>query len=309
MSGVMVCADCGANMVRKPVRSGEYTYAYYECQEYKSSKRRRCSCHSIREDKVEKIVLEAIRCQIDLVIRMDECMKHLDLTMLTELDRKRLERQKRVYEADIVKYGELVKKCYEDLYEGVISKDDYIAFKEEFELKKMAAHKGLAEVELEMRRVEDKTSVHYKWVEHFLEYKNVDELNRAMVLELVDSIVVKDKNHVEITMAFQDEFEVAYGELSALGEAAGEGRDCRRSCRKGVESVARKSRKETLYRTSRVITAEKGCIYKAGLYGRVSVESLEKMARDTVGTQMAFCGIMWERFPMFWRRGSMWMTI
>lgn len=223
LSGVMVCADCGANMVRKPVRSGEYTYAYYECQEYKSSKRRRCSCHSIREDKVEKIVLEAIRCQIDLVIRMDECMKHLDLTMLTELDRKRLERQKRVYEADIVKYGELVKKCYEDLYEGVISKDDYIAFKEEFELKKMAAHKGLAEVELEMRRVEDKTSVHYKWVEHFLEYKNVDELNRAMVLELVDSIVVKDKNHVEITMAFQDEFEVAYGELSALGEAAGEG--------------------------------------------------------------------------------------
>lgn len=52
--------------------------------------------------------------------------------------------------------------------------------------------------------------------------------------------------------------------------------------------MARKSRKETLYRTSRVITAEKGCIYKAGLYGRVSVESLEKMARDTVGTQMAF---------------------
>lgn len=213
LSGIMTCADCGANMIRKPARWGERSYAYFECQEYKASKRRRCSCHSIREDKVEKIVLEAIRSQIDLVIRMDECLKHLDLSTLTELDKKRLNRQKAIYEADIVKYGELTKKCYEDLYEGIISKDDYIAFREEFELKKKAAHKGLAEIEIELQRVEDKSSTHYKWVEHFLEYKNVDQINRAMVLELVDSILVKDKDHIEITLAFQDEFEEACKEL------------------------------------------------------------------------------------------------
>lgn len=52
--------------------------------------------------------------------------------------------------------------------------------------------------------------------------------------------------------------------------------------------MARKSRKETVYRTSEVAAEKKDGLYRAGLYSRISVETADKINRDTIGTQMEF---------------------
>ena len=51
--------------------------------------------------------------------------------------------------------------------------------------------------------------------------------------------------------------------------------------------MARKSRKDTLYHVSEVTRKAELIGYRAGLYGRISVETIEKIERDTIGTQMA----------------------
>lgn len=51
--------------------------------------------------------------------------------------------------------------------------------------------------------------------------------------------------------------------------------------------MARKSRKDTLYHVSEVTRKAELIGFRAGLYGRISVETLEKIERDTIGTQMA----------------------
>ena len=53
-------------------------------------------------------------------------------------------------------------------------------------------------------------------VEHFLKYQNVTELTREMVIELVDAIMIYDKNHIEIVLAFQDEYEDAVNTLREM---------------------------------------------------------------------------------------------
>ena len=51
--------------------------------------------------------------------------------------------------------------------------------------------------------------------------------------------------------------------------------------------MARKSRKDTLYQVSEATQKAEKYGYRAGLYGRISVETFEKIERDTIGTQMA----------------------
>lgn len=224
LSGMLTCVDCGANLVRRPRTIDGKLYVYYDCQEYVSSHSKRCFGHSVREDKIENLVLETIRCQIALVLKMDECLKHLDLTALTEIDRNRLNKQIVKHKTDIERYKAMIKRAYEDLYAEILTPDEYISYKEEFEIKKKAAEKALVDAEAELIKVNNKTSRHYKWVEHFIRYQNVGELTREMVLELVDSILIHDKKHVEITLAFQDEYNeaiLALQELIAEEDAQG----------------------------------------------------------------------------------------
>lgn len=216
LSGMVICGECGANMIRKPHTSGNKIYVYYECIEYLNSKRKHCSKHSIREEKLEKIVLDTIRSQIALIVNMDECMKQLDLTMLTKLDRERLEKQIQTHNDNIIKFRNLKRGLYGDLHDGLISKSEYVDLKKEFEMQEKQAEKALAEAEIEMEKVIDQKSHHYLWVENFIKYQNVTELSREMVLELVDVVIVHDKNNIEIIMTYQDEFKEACQQLKDL---------------------------------------------------------------------------------------------
>ena len=216
LAGMLTCADCGANFRRRPRTVDGKIYVYYECNEYYSSHRKRCSSHAVREDKVEELVLKTIQCQIDVLLVMEECIQQLDLTMLMEIDRNRLNKQIAMHSADVEKYRGMVKKLYEDLFAGVITKDEYIAFKEEFEIKAKSAEKGLIDAKIELKNIDNKSSRHYKWVEHFLKYQNVTELTREMVVELVDAIMIYDKNHIEIVLAFQDDYMEAVNELKEM---------------------------------------------------------------------------------------------
>ena len=48
--------------------------------------------------------------------------------------------------------------------------------------------------------------------------------------------------------------------------------------------MARKSRKDTLYQVSEATQKAEKYGYRAGLYGRISVETFEKIERDTIMT-------------------------
>ena len=216
LSGMMVCADCQSNMVRRPRKNDGKFYVYYDCFEHNNTGR--CKSHNVRESKMEETVLAAIKSQIALVIKLDDCIKRLDLTMLTKLDSERLNGQITTIEADLMKYRGMSKTLYEDLYAGIITKEDYITFKADFEMKKKQAEKTLAEAKIELDRVKNQNSKHYRWVDQFIKYQDVGKLTRAMVIELVDGIVIHDKNHVEITLSYQDEFMEACKELEKLAK-------------------------------------------------------------------------------------------
>lgn len=214
LSGMMKCGDCGSNMIRKSQKCGQRVYIYYECMEHKKSNR--CSSHRIREEILENTILQTIQTQIDLAVNLQECMKELDVDLLMEHDRKKLQDAIKLHDADVMKYRELISGLYEDLRSGFLTKDDYSSYKQDFSEKKKKAEKALGIAQGELQDIEKKKTTNYQWIENFLKYQDVGTLTRAMVLELVDEVLVFDKNHIEIRLAYRDEYAEACKDMETV---------------------------------------------------------------------------------------------
>ena len=46
-----------------------------------------------------------------------------------------------------------------------------------------------------------------EWIKAFRKYDGVEQLSRAMVLELIDHITIEGRNDVHITWNFKDEYQ------------------------------------------------------------------------------------------------------
>lgn len=75
LSGFLMCADCGQNMIRKSAVSGGRKYFYYVCSGHKA--RNGCKPHSIREEELFQGVLTAMQGHIKVVADMKRMLETL----------------------------------------------------------------------------------------------------------------------------------------------------------------------------------------------------------------------------------------
>lgn len=210
-SGFLYCGSCGQSMVRKTVPSKAKKYIYYVCA---ASKRGECSPHSISEKELERVVFHAIHDQIELVLKLDEALDYI--SRLPTADRKAFN-----YEAQIAKIEEEIERCqslklrlYEDLSDGIIDKSEYMEFRDTY-TKTIAQKKDtLVRVQREYRDTLATGITERNWVKLFRQYENIEDLNRRVLMALVDKIIVHENHVVEICYKYRDEYEqaLAYAE-------------------------------------------------------------------------------------------------
>ena len=150
-SGLLRCGDCGQNMVRRSVKKNGKRYFYYHCSTYKRGEG--CSSHNISDVKLQKTILEAIRNQIALIIRADEILSKIDDIPQQQFGVKILDTQIKKLHKEIQKYEELKNKLYEDMGDGIISREEYSELKQTF-LQKMETSKRTRH-ELEEKKKKD----------------------------------------------------------------------------------------------------------------------------------------------------------
>ena len=205
-SGFLYCGDCGQSMVRKTVPSGTKKYLYYICA---ASKRRECSSHSISEKELERVVFHALHDQIEIVLRLDEALAYID--RLPTADRRVFN-----YEAQIAKIEEEIERCqglklrlYEDLSDGIIDKAEYMEFRDTYTKTIAQKKEALTRVQREYKDTLATGIAERNWVTLFRQYENIDELNRRVLMALVDKIIVHENHVVEIFYKYRDEYEQA----------------------------------------------------------------------------------------------------
>ena len=213
LSGLAVCADCGAAMIKRNVPAGGKVYSYYICS--KNAVTKECGTHRIPKDKLESLVFEVLKTHIADVLDTGRILEYVNTVPFQELEIKELERQKEAKEQEVQRCRELRDMLYEDLKDGVVSKEDYAELYEGYNSRRKKAEEAVRKICHTIQDVMDAKTDKYEWLRYFKEYRNISELSRAAAVELIDRVKVFDKNHIEIDFNSKPILMTVFGRQSA----------------------------------------------------------------------------------------------
>ncbi|MDE6252615.1 MAG: recombinase family protein [Lachnospiraceae bacterium] len=215
LAGLIVCADCGAAMVRKNAYAGGKKYQYYVCSRNKETKE--CSNHRIAVDRLEETVLQFLQVQISNILDLKQVMEKVSTIPFQELDIKELEKRIGQKETEIERCKELRNMLYEDMKDGIVSKEDYMELHEAYTQKRDSAEEAVRKMKQEIKDILASNTDKYKWLDYFAEHQNIDRLTRNVAVELIDRVRVIDKNSIEVVFSFEDCYKEILNNLQHAG--------------------------------------------------------------------------------------------
>ena len=202
-SGLVRCGDCGQNMVRRTVTKNGKKYVYLHCVTNHNGLG--CSSHLISEAKLEQVVLIALQNKVKQIGGLEQRLDEINEIPKNQRKLKSLETHLAQLEQEEQKYMGLRRQIYEDMNNGIVSKDEYKEFSRSFTEKVEAIRKAKEEMNRQRECLNHLDIEHLPWIEDFKAYQNLTALNRRVLVELVESITVYDKEHIHIQYRFDQE--------------------------------------------------------------------------------------------------------
>ena len=205
LSGILFCGDCHASMIRHKVNRGNKSFYYYHCSANK--KKQGCSSHNTEMFSLHEKILNAIRLQIALVVDTEDLLQKIGNQAI--LDRKihRLDILIGQKEEELNKQQEFRRKLYENMADGIITRDEYKVMHQSYNAKIAETTGKIQSLEQERADTINSNSINCSWMERFKENRNVTELSRELVVTLIDRIEIFEDKRIEITFNFKDELQ------------------------------------------------------------------------------------------------------
>jgi len=201
--GFLKCSECKKALGRKSAKG----IAYYACRTYTEKSKQHCTKHSIREDVLTAGVLAAIQRQIGLLDGLAGFVEQVNLTERIDTGNKRIEKmlQEKHREKDRVRA--MKDGLYEDWKAGDLDHDDYRHMKAKYDEQAQQIIAVIENLENELHETTKGVDSENNALALFLKYKNVQQLDRALLVELIDTIYVHESK--ELTVMFRFESELA----------------------------------------------------------------------------------------------------
>ena len=203
-SGKLVCAGCGKTLSQsiqhKNQNGTEKDYISYYCTRYLHSGRTVCSWHRISEITLSKLVVADIRFYAEQIT-------HNTNALLAELKQQLDESSNSYTKADAQEYTEIQKRIakfehklailYEDRYAKKISVDEFQKAIESNEENRQALLNRSEQLKQSLKSTEKNTLNFQEWNQRMKKYMNLETLDRNIVDELIDHIVISEKSVVD----------------------------------------------------------------------------------------------------------------
>ena len=202
LSGMVVCGSCGRRMTRC-ISNG---HGRFRCptRTYAPDK---CQVPSLSEQKLEAIVLAAVQKQIDALV---DAKKAIDEARtgnrgaaavseyMVALNRAERERDR---------LGEAKFKLYDNFQRGIVEQDEYTQFRAHYqkEIEKQEAY--ISQLKDSLAQIKEARKADDEFIEFFKKYGNIQKLERSVVTQLIDRIVVNDKENISVYLKFSVERE------------------------------------------------------------------------------------------------------
>ena len=198
-SGFLRCADCKKSMGRRTSKN----LVYYACRTNNTTGL--CTRHSIRNDKLEAIVLETIQKQIALIDGMAELIDAINAAPAPRTVSKRLTASIKLRKQELEKISGISTGLYMDWKNGDITRDEYHRMKKEFEEKAQQLKQDIANLEEENKDMAQGVTSSNPYFDAFRKYRNISSLDRGIVVELIKVIYIHEGGDVTIDFNFADQ--------------------------------------------------------------------------------------------------------
>ena len=194
-AGFLKCEDCGKAMSY----SNSQGIELYSCGSYRRHGKQFCTCHYIRKDVLEEVVLDDIRKYSKLAKNeADKLIRQLhdqnsdkdagQIEALTREMKKMAERNAEI--------GRILKRLYEDSVSGRISDDMFNKFLTEYEKEQSEIQSKISNAEQQIKETKANQKDAGSWIELIQNYTSVEKLDRIVLSELVDKITVGEAKKV-----------------------------------------------------------------------------------------------------------------
>ena len=215
-AGFLRCADCGKAMTRTTAKG----IVYYNCRTYREKSKTSCTKHTIREDRLQKVVLTVIQSQISLVSSMADIIEAIKQTPENRHQPRRIDDLIKSHQNELQKTRNLLDSLYFDWKAGDISAEQFRRVKEKSEELINRLVRAIAEAEKEKETIAGGITGENPYLTHFLQYENIGELTRNTLIDLVEMIYIHEGGEIEIRFNYQDQFQLLLGYIKDSGQEA-----------------------------------------------------------------------------------------
>ena len=200
-SGFMRCFGCGMALQRKAAKG----HVYYACRTYREKSNFLCTKHSIRVDRLEAAVLAALQTQVTLVDDLASAVQSITAATLTGAKSVRIEMALRDKLRETQRTNTLIDGLYVDWKTGDLTDEDYRRLKAKFTQQLNQLAMAIEHLTEEQHKGCQSATLDYSTFNAFAKHRNLQTLDRAVLLKLVDKIHVHQGNEITVTFRVADE--------------------------------------------------------------------------------------------------------
>lgn len=216
-AGFLKCGDCGRSLMKISWKLVDNSFAYaFKCGTYKRNGKKFCTPHTISCHALEQIILN----DLNIIIQNIENLQELVESQEQELYRTQisgmavLER----LETELSKIKRLKKSVYEDYKENLISREELIEYRTDYQKQEERLTRQIEAQKCQNTSFPGQNLFRNPWIARLLDLKEIKELDRNIVVEMIDEILVYENHKIKIRYNFTDELKNLFPESYAIQE-------------------------------------------------------------------------------------------
>jgi hypothetical protein len=168
---------------------------------------------------MEAAVLALLQEHIDLLAQMETCLEAIRQRPGNHFYLAKCAEREAVLDHEIQRYHHLKSALYEDMKDGLISKEDFCDIRSQYDARLAEADMAREKLHKEIQLLSQGTEYHHQWIKEFTKYRGVKTLTREMVVECIDEIKLFENRRIEVEFAHSQEFEHICTEIAELQRA------------------------------------------------------------------------------------------
>lgn len=191
LSGLVKCLDCGSTMSKVTnCRQGRPRTSYLRCKLYADSgKAKLCTRHSIRLDKLEKLVSDRIRYYVQTYYKLEP----LDIQPKQDSRREALEQERKSLTAQLEKRSQALKTLYLDKISGILTDGQFTDLNQSFLKEKNRLEERIAKIDSELAD-QEKPQQQADLMERAKDLLKLETVPRELTVALIDKIEIGERN-------------------------------------------------------------------------------------------------------------------